>query len=154
MAKPTNPVERRQRRVAITGMLLLLAVLIAGSIVLGDQILSWISDPGMFRQWAQGHGIWGKLALIGINTLQVVLAFIPGEPVEIAAGIAFGPIQGMLLVLCGTMLGTCLIFLLTKKLGMRFVELFVSPKQRAAGYAGNRPVLHDRSFQPWPALWD
>lgn len=126
MRKTLDPVQRKQRVVSLVGMGLLLVLLIVGSFVLGERALAWVSDPAQFRAWAQGQGVWGKLAMVGINATQVVLAFIPGEPVEIAAGIAFGAWQGAFLVLCGTILGTCIIFLLTKLLGMRFVEVFFS----------------------------
>jgi len=126
MRKSLDPVQRKQRIVSLVGMAVLVVLMIAGSFLLGGRALAWVSDPSQFRAWAQGHGLWGKLAMVGINACQVVLAFIPGEPVEIAAGIAFGAWQGLFLVLCGTVLGTCIIFLLTKKLGMRFVEAFFS----------------------------
>ncbi|HML47572.1 MAG TPA: VTT domain-containing protein, partial [Clostridia bacterium] len=126
MRKTLDPVQRKQRIVSLIGIGVLLAVLAVGSFFLGERALAWVSDPGQFRAWAQGQGVLGKLAMVGINTAQVVLAFIPGEPVEIAAGIAFGAWQGLFLVLCGTILGTCIIFLLTKLLGMRFVEAFFS----------------------------
>ena len=126
MRKTLDPILRKQRIVSVIGMVVMLALLVFGSFLLGGRAISWVSDPGQFRAWAQESGIWGKLAMVGINTAQVVLAFIPGEPVEITAGIAFGAWQGMFLVLCGTILGTCIIFLLTKLLGMRFVEAFFS----------------------------
>lgn len=126
MRKTLDPVQRKQRIVSLIGIGVLLAVLAIGSFFLGERALAWVSDPGQFRAWAQSQGVLGKLAMVGINAAQVVLAFIPGEPVEIAAGIAFGAWQGLFLVLCGTILGTCAIFLLTKMLGMRFVEAFFS----------------------------
>lgn len=126
MRKSLDPAQRKQRIVSLVGMGILLALLVIGSIFLGKKAMIWVADPSLFRAWAQSHGIWGKLAMVGINTAQVVLAFIPGEPVEIAAGLAFGAWQGLFLVLCGTILGTCIIFLLTKMLGMRFVEAFFS----------------------------
>ena len=43
-----------------------------------------------FGLWLQeqvaGMGVWGVLALLGIQILQIVIAIIPGEPIELAAG--------------------------------------------------------------------
>jgi uncharacterized membrane protein YdjX (TVP38/TMEM64 family) len=64
-----------------------------------------------------------------ICAVQVVLAFIPGEPVQIAAGMAFGTWWGVLLTLAGILLGQAIVFVLTKRYGIRFVELFFDKDQ-------------------------
>jgi uncharacterized membrane protein YdjX (TVP38/TMEM64 family) len=56
----------------------------------------------------------------------VVVAFIPGEPIELAAGYAFGFIEGTLLTLAGFLLGSLLVFLLVRKFGVKLVEVFFS----------------------------
>ena len=61
--------------------------------------------------------------------LQVVVAVIPGEVIEIGAGYAFGAWEGTLLVLLGAAIGSALIFLLTKKLGIKMVEAFI-PREK------------------------
>ena len=43
--------------------------------------------------------------MIAVTAIQVVIAFIPGELVEIAAGYAFGAIPGLILVLIGNIIG-------------------------------------------------
>mgnify|MGYP000043083382 CR=1 FL=1 len=40
------------------------------------------------------HGFGGKLAMVGMMVLQVVVAVIPGEALEIGAGYAFGAGRG------------------------------------------------------------
>ena len=62
---------------------------------------------------------------MGMMTLQIVVAFIPGEPLEIAAGYAFGAWQGTVLCLLGAAGGSIGVFLLVRTLGVRAVELFV-----------------------------
>jgi len=56
----------------------------------------------------------------------VVVAFIPGEPIELAAGYAFGFVEGTLLTLAGFLLGSLLVFLLVRKFGVKLVEVFFS----------------------------
>ena len=46
-------------------------------------------------------GFYGKLAYIGITAFQVVIALVPGEPVEFVAGYAFGPVWGTVLCIIG-----------------------------------------------------
>lgn len=66
------------------------------------------------------------LVYIGIQVLQVFIALIPGEVVEVAAGVLFGPWMGLVYSLIGVAIASSIVFLLTKLLGIRFVELFVS----------------------------
>jgi len=54
------------------------------------------------------------LAFIGLITLQIVLAFLPGEPLELAAGYMFGPWQGTLVCLIGSLIGTFIVYFLVK----------------------------------------
>lgn len=42
-------------------------------------------NPEKFRLWVDGHGLWGRVLYVGMCFLQVVVAIIPGEPLEIAA---------------------------------------------------------------------
>ncbi|MDR1598288.1 MAG: hypothetical protein LBS11_00120 [Oscillospiraceae bacterium] len=100
-----DPAERRRRRVALVGLSVAGLALVGGTVALGAPLARWISDPAQFRAWAQGHGASAKLAMLGICAVQVVLAFIPGEPVQIAAGMAFGTWWGVALTLAGILMG-------------------------------------------------
>ncbi len=93
---------------------------------IGKPMLEFVSQPEKFRLWVEAKGIWGKIAFIGMVLFQVVIALVPGEPLEIGAGYAFGAIEGTLLCVIGITLGSVLVFLLVKKLGVKFVELFFS----------------------------
>lgn len=73
------------------------------------------------REFVDSLGIWGILFMLAVQTVQVILAFIPGEPIEIAAGTLYGTVGGTLLCLAGIAIGTFVIFLLVKKLGKSFV---------------------------------
>ncbi len=91
---------------------------------IGVPMVRFVSQPQAFRDWVQAHGIWGKVIFVGMVVLQVIVAIIPGEPLEIGAGYAFGALEGTLLCLIGIALGSTLVFLLVRKLGIRLVEVF------------------------------
>ena len=61
---------------------------------------------------------------MGMLILQIIVAAIPGEPLEIAAGYAFGALEGTLLCLFGAFLGRVAVFLLVRRFGTRAVEVF------------------------------
>jgi uncharacterized membrane protein YdjX (TVP38/TMEM64 family) len=78
-----------------------------------------------FKAFVDGVGFWGWLITLAIQLLQIFVAFIPGEPVELMLGYVWGPWLGTLTCLIGIFIGTLTIFLLVRKLGMRFVKRVV-----------------------------
>ena len=118
--------NKRKSFLGICLILFSIAFLFALSFLIGKPLLQFVNDPEQFRLWVQSHGIWSYLAFIGIVIVQVIVAFIPGEPFEIAAGYAFGSIPGTLLCILGTTLGSILVFFLVKKLGIKLVQIFFS----------------------------
>ncbi len=84
------------------------------------------SDPDIVRSWIDGHYVLGALVMICVCIVQVVIALIPGELVEIAAGYIFGPWWGALVCLVGAMLGSVLVMLLVRRFGRKFVESIYS----------------------------
>ncbi len=90
----------------------------------GRPMLEMIGQPEQFRQWVDGHGFWGRLAFIGMMVLQVFIAIIPGEPLEMAAGYAFGMVEGTFLCLISVTIGGYLVFIFVRTWGMKAVEVF------------------------------
>lgn len=86
-------------------------------------------DPQQFQAWVDRSGIWGRLLFVGMVYLQVIVALIPGEPLELAGGYAFGALEGTLLSMAGIVLGSWTIFSLVRRLGPRFVEVFFPEKE-------------------------
>lgn len=81
------------------------------------------------QQQMQSRGIGGWLAFLGIQILQVVVAMIPGEPVEIFAGLMYGPVWGTLSCMLGIFIGSMLVYQLVRRLGMPLVSIFLDPKR-------------------------
>lgn len=107
------------------------AVIAAAIIVLaliiwrvGVPLVRFASEPEKFRLWVESSGVWSRFAYAGMVIFQVIIAFLPGEPFEIAAGYAFGAVEGTILCLAASTLGSVLVFLLVRRYGMRLVELF------------------------------
>ncbi len=67
-------------------------------------------------------GIVGMLMLLGMQFLQIVVAFIPGEVVQLAAGMVYGPWLGALIILVGCVISSAFIFVLVHRLGAPFVQ--------------------------------
>jgi len=85
-----------------------------------------LRDPAFrqsFRAWADGLGVWGAGVMLAIQVAQIVLAVIPGEPVELAAGVLYGGWGGLLLCEAGILIGQSIVFLLVRRFGRPLVEL-------------------------------
>lgn len=79
-----------------------------------------------FKTLIEGYGNFGVFVALFIHILQVIISPLPGEIVEIGLGLCFGWFGGLLICLIGSTIGAFIILLFVKKLGIRFVELFVS----------------------------
>ena len=126
-----NEKKSTKKQKIIVGAILavLLALFIGLTFIIGAPLVRYASDPDRFRELIDDLGILGKLTYAGISALQVLVALIPGEPVEILGGYAFGTIEGTLLYLIGAFAGSMAVFGLVRKFGKRAAEIFFSKEK-------------------------
>lgn len=117
---------KNRRLVIVLSAAIVLILFIWLTIAVGRPLVQLASDPSQFQAWIDAKGWSGRFIFLGIQMLQVVIAMIPGEVIEIGAGYAFGALEGTLLCLVGIVLGSGFIFALTRILGVRLVEAFIS----------------------------
>lgn len=117
---------KQKRKIAVLSLVIVILVVILLTILIGRPLIQAIKDKTSFRAWMQRQGFFKYPLMVSIMTLQVLIAFIPGEPIEIAAGYIFGSWMGMALCLMGSAVGSVIIFLLVRRYGMRFVSLFIT----------------------------
>ena len=114
--------EKKKRILRIAFSCLLLAGALTALTVLALPYVRRLSDPETQRfiqNWIGERGLWGIFILLGLQVLQVIIAFIPGEPMELLAG-ALG---GTVLCLTGTVLASACIFALSRRYGRRLLAL-------------------------------
>ena len=116
--------EKEKRLLAGTGIFLFLLLSTLIFIFAGPPLIQFVQEPERFRAWVDEQGVMAPFAFLGMLILQIVVAVIPGEPLEIAAGYAFGALEGTLLCLIGSFLGRTAVFLLVRRFGIRAVEVF------------------------------
>lgn len=113
----------KKKRVLILGALFVL--LVAGLTVFLLPYVQKLRDPQvqlLVETWVRKVGVLGWLAMFGVQMLQVVIAFIPGEPVELIAGALYGAAGGLALCTLGCVTASALIFLLSKRLGKSVLD--------------------------------
>ena len=101
-----------------SAVICILAVI--GAILLRDYFSAENIDK--LQAFVSEHWLIGALIFMAVCSFQVIIALIPGEAVEIAAGVIFGPFWGTLLSLVGIMTGSVIVILLVRRFGRRFVE--------------------------------
>lgn len=116
---------QRTRKV-VRIILIILALLFCA--FLGYIIVKFATNREFFKSWMKEYGILGGFIYVIMVIFQVVVALIPGEPVEIAGGYAFGAVWGTVLYLIGSTIGSMIVFLLVRKYGNRLVEMVFSKK--------------------------
>lgn len=79
-----------------------------------------------FREHVRSFGVLAPLVMLALQILQVFIALIPGEIVESAAGYVLGPWMGTAVCYAGIAFASALIFVLTRRYGVKLVEVFVS----------------------------
>ena len=94
MKHPSDWTDTQRKRFLILGGLLLVAALFLVGWLVGEPMLRLVSDPEAFRQWIAERQTSGLLLYGGMVCFQVFFAIIPGEPLEIAGGYAFGALWG------------------------------------------------------------
>ena len=120
----------RQQKLYGTLALVLAALILALlTVLVWRPLVRFASEPERFRAWVDSNGLWGRLGYMGMVIVQVIIALIPGEPFEIAAGYAFGALEGTFLCLLASTLGSLLVFALVRRFGLRLVQVFFSKEK-------------------------
>lgn len=91
---------------------------------MGWEIMHWDSIMLWLESWIEQLGFLGMFALLFVQILQVVIAIIPGEAVEILAGLLYGTLLGFVICEIGMLIGTIMIYYFVKKVGHNKIEKF------------------------------
>lgn len=83
-----------------------------------------------FRDYLLGFKGRSVLVYTMFQIIQVVIAVIPGEPVQIAGGYVFGTVLGTIYSTIGMLIGSVIAFYLARLIGMPLVKFIMPEKQR------------------------
>ena len=120
-----NSEIRHRKRLTLAIFLSAFSVLLVICTIIGALLIrKYFGDASIIRAYIDEHYIIGSLIMIAVTAIQVVIAFIPGELVEIAAGYAFGAIPGLILVLIGNIIGSISAIFLTRRFGLKIIRAF------------------------------
>ena len=122
--------EKSNKSVWINWVLLILfiGVMLYISIKYGRSFIGMAKNPDKLRDKILSYGHWSILALMVAQVVQVVIAFIPGEAVQMMGGYIFGSVLGTVYSLIGITAGAVIVFFIVRITGYPLVRAFVSKR--------------------------
>ena len=91
--------------------------------------LSTVEGQIAFKEKINNSGIYGFLSLFALQVAQIFLFIIPGEPIEILAGMCYGGLWGTIFMMISCAIVSTGIFWLVRKLGKQFIYDFCSEEK-------------------------
>ena len=126
--------KRRQERAQLTEahkkkiylFAIIVALIFIGAVgyLVGKPMVEFVREPERFRAWVDSSGFVSRVVFVGMVVFQLIIALIPGEPLEMGAGYAFGAVEGTILCIIGCVIGSALVFLFVRRFGVKLVEVF------------------------------
>ena len=124
---------KKNRKLII--QIVIFAVFVLASVIITVKLIPFFSglmqvdSQEKFKEYIASLGISGFFVMIGIQILQIVIAFIPGEPVEIIAGIIYGTWGGLLICLLSVFIGSFIVFFAVRRFGYPLVTAFFNEEK-------------------------
>lgn len=112
------------------GLIAFLALMVVIMFLLWPYIHEVFEPGGLSRviDDVRNAGPLGFLILLAMQFMQIVVAFIPGEVVQMAAGMMYGPWLGAAVILLGCIISSAFVFAVVHRLGAPFVQDMVPTK--------------------------
>ena len=113
-------------------LMIIVIVLLIGLVVYLFPVMKNLSTPEgrlEFKNQVSDMGFLGLLALFGLQFAQIFLIILPGEPIEILAGMCYGGIGGTLFITISAFIISSIIYFAVRKLGRKFVYSFCSKER-------------------------
>jgi len=123
--------KQLSKTISILGIVVFLIICTAITVIAWPYMKGFINTPDAFPAFVKQNGVISIFVYVALQVLQVVVAIIPGEFLEIAAGVAFGWFWGLLIAELGVALGTLIIFLVFRKLGKPLVHSMLGENKLA-----------------------
>ena len=120
----TQLTEAHKKKIYLFAIIVALIFIAAVGYLVGKPMVEFVREPERFRAWVDSSGFASRVIFVGMVVFQLIIALIPGEPLEMGAGYAFGAVEGTILCIIGCVIGSALVFLFVRRFGVKLVEVF------------------------------
>ena len=116
-------------KLVLLGIVLTIAIAVTAYLIPVIRELGTPEGQQAFQTRINDSGFLGVLMLFGLKFAQIFLFIIPGEPIEILAGVCYGSIWGTVFIMVSAAIISAFIYVLVHKLGRKFIYDFVSKEK-------------------------
>lgn len=116
-------------KLVLLGIVLAIAIAVTAYLIPVIRELGTPEGQQAFQTRINDSGFLGVLMLFGLQFAQIFLFIIPGEPIEILAGVCYGSIWGTVFIMVSAAIISAFIYVLVHKLGRKFIYDFVSKEK-------------------------
>ncbi|NLY29620.1 MAG: TVP38/TMEM64 family protein [Firmicutes bacterium] len=109
-------------------IVVLLGLIAIIPLVSAPHLYQLFSNRAALEAFLEQAGPWAPAGFVMLNVLQIIIAPLPGNIIGVAGGYVFGFGMGFLLNVISMVIGSLLVFQLSKRFGKPLVEKFVGPK--------------------------
>ena len=115
-------VENR-KAINVIILIIVLAIFIVAIVYLAPLMKDISTKEGqiLFEMKLERLGAWKMVVLLALQVAQIFLVVIPGEPIEVLAGMCYGSIGGTIFITISVFITTTILVLLVRKYGRKFV---------------------------------
>lgn len=112
-------------------LIAIIAIMVGITIYLIPVIKGLTTEAGQiaFKERIINSGFVGFLMLFGLQFAQIFLFIVPGEPIEILAGVCYGGLWATIFIMISSAIISIFIYWLVHKFGRKFIYEFVDSKK-------------------------
>lgn len=92
------------------------------------QYFNQFRNPKKIKSIILSYGDYSVFAFLGLQIIQVVAFFIPGEVMQIAGGYIYGAFVGGFLTLLGITMGSAIVYGISRRYGKPLIRRIISEK--------------------------
>lgn len=140
--------EKRNKTIKIIIFIITIMILIGCTIYLYSIMKELLKPEGRenLKIEIQQNGPNGILLLLGLEAAQIFLPILPGEPIEILAGMCYGTFGGLIFIMLSVFIVTAMIFFMVRKFGRDFVYTMVS-KEKIQKIENSKLFTHPKQIE-------
>ncbi|MCB7037643.1 TVP38/TMEM64 family protein [Eggerthella sinensis] len=131
MAKTNNTSLRNRRAAVLVALLVFVGIVGVLALLFGRDVLAFLTDGRRVQEQVDRMGPLAPVVFGALVVIQEVTVLVPSEPLELAAGYAFGFWKGSLIYLAASVVGCIAIIAVVRFGGDRVLELILTSKRRA-----------------------
>jgi len=110
--------------VIATAIVALAIIMIIDLLPLVENVIQDAGNETAMVSYIDSYGAKGIPILMGMQALQVIVAFIPSAAIQVLTGLCYGAYWGTLINLGGLILGNIIVFVAVRQMKGLFVPLF------------------------------